>query len=146
MSIPPILNQEAQFSGWMACFHALMMKPLPLVRRGWGACRASKWRLLVLWRRRMPRSHAAGGTGQLHLVVGAAPSTHLCKDRLPVDHGARKPWRWPHPCLPGACERCSPASSALQDQLPADPDARKSWQWSKAKKWVMHIASRLFNR
>lgn len=33
-----------------------------------------------------------------------------------------------------------------QDQLPADPDARKSWQWSKAKKWVMHIASRLFNR
>ncbi|PSC72993.1 importin beta-like SAD2 [Micractinium conductrix] len=62
MSIPSILNQEAQFAGWMGCFHALMVKPLPL------------------------------------------------------------------------------------DQLPANPDARKGWQWNKAKKWVMHIASRLFNR
>jgi hypothetical protein len=33
-----------------------------------------------------------------------------------------------------------------QEQLPPDPDARKSWQWNKAKKWVMHITSRLFNR
>lgn len=32
------------------------------------------------------------------------------------------------------------------EQLPADPDARKGWQWNKAKKWVWHIASRLFNR
>lgn len=62
MSIPPLLNQEQQFTGWMACFHTLMMKPLPL------------------------------------------------------------------------------------EHLPADPDARKGWQWNKAKKWVMHIASRLFNR
>lgn len=30
--------------------------------------------------------------------------------------------------------------------MPADPDARKSWGWWKAKKWVMHIAYRLFNR
>lgn len=62
MSIPAVLNQPEQFSGWMSCFHGLMTKPLPL------------------------------------------------------------------------------------DQLPADPDARKGWQWNKAKKWVMHIASRLFNR
>lgn len=38
MSIPPILNQEAQFSGWMACFHALMMKPLPLVSAAKPTC------------------------------------------------------------------------------------------------------------
>jgi hypothetical protein len=31
MTIPALLTQEAQFSGWMACFHALMMRPLPLV-------------------------------------------------------------------------------------------------------------------
>jgi hypothetical protein len=37
-------------------------------------------------------------------------------------------------------------SCTLQDQMPADVDARKSWQWNKAKKWVWHIASRLFNR
>ncbi|KAL4855989.1 Importin beta-like SAD2 [Chlorella vulgaris] len=62
MSIPACLNTEQQFTGWMTCFHGLMMKPLPL------------------------------------------------------------------------------------DQMPADVDARKSWQWNKAKKWVWHIASRLFNR
>ena len=33
-----------------------------------------------------------------------------------------------------------------QEVMPADPDARKAWQWWKAKKWVMHIAYRLFNR
>lgn len=73
MSIPPILNQEAQFSGWMACFHALMMKPLPLVSRGRAACRASEWRLLVLWHRRMAMSHA-GGHWQLRLVLVQHPA------------------------------------------------------------------------
>lgn len=34
MSIPPVLNQEQQFTAWMACFHTLMMKPLPLVGAG----------------------------------------------------------------------------------------------------------------
>lgn len=37
MSIPPLLNQEQQFTGWMACFHTLMMKPLPLVGAASGA-------------------------------------------------------------------------------------------------------------
>lgn len=58
-------------------------------------------------------------------------------------------------CIDGRLAVCTPPTQStlrflrsprLQDQLPADPDARKSWQWSKAKKWVMHIASRLFNR
>jgi hypothetical protein len=31
MSIPACLNTEQQFTGWMTCFHGLMMKPLPLV-------------------------------------------------------------------------------------------------------------------
>lgn len=30
--------------------------------------------------------------------------------------------------------------------MPADADARAAWSWWKAKKWVMHIAYRLFNR
>ena len=42
--------------------------------------------------------------------------------------------------------RLPPPAACLQDHLPADPDARKSWQWSKAQKWAMHIATRLFNR
>ena len=41
---------------------------------------------------------------------------------------------------------CHPLPPVLQDHLPADPDAGKSWQWNKAKKWAMHIATRLFNR
>lgn len=32
------------------------------------------------------------------------------------------------------------------EHMPADPDARLAWPWWKAKKWVMHIAYRLFNR
>ena len=39
MAIPAILNQEAQFAGWMACLHALMVKPLPLVRPRGVDCR-----------------------------------------------------------------------------------------------------------
>jgi hypothetical protein len=30
--------------------------------------------------------------------------------------------------------------------MPSDPDARKAWQWWKLKKWVLHIAYRLFSR
>ena len=58
-----------------------------------------------------------------------------------------------HPDRPSYCAASPRAASPLplplplpQDQLPADPDARKSWQWSKAKKWAMHIASRVFSR
>lgn len=32
------------------------------------------------------------------------------------------------------------------EHMPSDPDARKAWQWWKLKKWVLHIAYRLFSR
>lgn len=64
------------------------------------------------------------------------PGSHAC-------HSATKLAANPFP-LPVAAP-ISP-SCTLQDQMPADVDARKSWQWNKAKKWVWHIASRLFNR
>lgn len=56
------------------------------------------------------------------------------------------------PCFPRIAGLPPPATPALphrfapQENQPADADARKSWGWWKAKKWVMHIAYRLFNR
>ena len=35
---------------------------------------------------------------------------------------------------------------SLQEGQPQDPDARAAWPWWKAKKWVLHITYRLFNR
>lgn len=32
MSIPDVLLQQEQFSGWMMCFHRAMRRPLPWVR------------------------------------------------------------------------------------------------------------------
>lgn len=37
-------------------------------------------------------------------------------------------------------------SLSLQEGQPQDPDARAAWPWWKAKKWVLHITYRLFNR
>ena len=34
----------------------------------------------------------------------------------------------------------------MQEGQPQDPDARAAWSWWKAKKWVLHITYRLFNR
>jgi hypothetical protein len=34
----------------------------------------------------------------------------------------------------------------VQAGQPSDVDLRKSWPWWKAKKWVLHIAYRLFSR
>lgn len=34
----------------------------------------------------------------------------------------------------------------LQEGQPQDLDARAAWSWWKAKKWVLHITYRLFNR
>lgn len=114
MSIPPVVNQEAQFAGWMGCFHALMMKPLPLVRA------------VCAWARSCEQAIApACAAHYRRLGAAASPPSH---SHTPMPPPA------PPPC------------PCPQDQLPADPDARKSWQWSKAKKWVMHITSRLFNR
>lgn len=33
MSVPDILLQEEQFSGWMMCLHQAMRRPLPWVSR-----------------------------------------------------------------------------------------------------------------
>jgi hypothetical protein len=38
------------------------------------------------------------------------------------------------------------ASTPVQAGQPSDVDLRKSWPWWKAKKWVLHIAYRLFSR
>ena len=35
---------------------------------------------------------------------------------------------------------------SLQEGQPQDPDALAAWPWWKAKKWVLHITYRLFNR
>lgn len=73
-------------------------------------------------------------------ILAARPACH---------HHRACPTRSLHPtqACPPACHASSVCVYVrVQDQLPADPDARKGWQWNKAKKWVMHIASRLFNR
>lgn len=113
MAIPPLLNTEPQFAGWMGGFLALIQRPLPLVR-AW--CLCGGWRADA--QSKTSAAGSSGGGAESALSMRAAQRSKLHSRRL---------------LLP-------------QDQLPADPDARKGWQWSKAKKWVMHIAYRLFNR
>ena len=36
--------------------------------------------------------------------------------------------------------------SPMQEGQPADLQDRKSWPWWKAKKWMLHISHRLFQR
>lgn len=69
MSIPAVLNQPEQFSGWMSCFHGLMTKPLPLVGPR-GARVALAWRwcavcVVLVWRLRGAACWAGLGLGWL---------------------------------------------------------------------------------
>lgn len=92
MSIPPLLNQEAQFAGWMQCLHALLTRPLPLVRPcgGWrvGTGRKGARKLRPARVSTLPVCHP------LLLTAAAVPRRPCPQDQLPSDPDARKSWMW----------------------------------------------------
>eukprot|EP00878_Enallax_costatus_P038160 GHUV01043324.1.p1 GENE.GHUV01043324.1~~GHUV01043324.1.p1 ORF type:complete len:672 (+),score=261.35 GHUV01043324.1:958-2973(+) len=98
MSVPDILLQQEQFSGWMMCFHQAMRRPLPWDqlraslddRRKWIWFKALKWVLHITYRLfnryGEPRLCNAGSDQQFGQLFETHVSSQFLEDQLHVLH------------------------------------------------------------
>ncbi|KAF8071226.1 SAD2 [Scenedesmus sp. PABB004] len=98
MSVPELLLQQEQFSGWMMCLHQAMRKPLPWdqlppgvdERRKWIYFKALKWVLHITYRLfnryGEPRLCNAGTDQQFAQMFEAHVSSQFLEDQLHVLH------------------------------------------------------------